>query len=240
MPADNPGSPSRKPYSLNQLRIDLAVLGVHALLVLSAIIIYKLFWLVAEDWNVPILLKILVQTVLLYELVKGPHMNLFWNGLWQKSSWLAFGVLLPFLLTFLVVDLALATVVPIGLPLAVVFLIYHSSLGLTKVTMYFGLVLGAIISTLVAGKVHGLVWKLFTRGELPPWNSLLHPKRVKATIYAIYTMAFIVSTYENMSGKAFTDASWWTAYKEVMLNVFVTYAALDRLWDKFSASRTTS
>lgn len=59
----------------------------------------------------------------------------------------------------------------------------------------------------------------------------LRPQLVRLYIYAMMAMAYLAANVEKFSGATFTSAHWWVAYKDVLVEVLLTFVAIDSVMD---------
>jgi hypothetical protein len=68
---------------------------------------------------------------------------------------------------------------------------------------------------------------------------LLSPVLVRVYVYVAMATLYIAANIERFSEKTITTFSWWASYKEVLVEVLLTYVALDAAfitWKEFRGS----
>ena len=67
--------------------------------------------------------------------------------------------------------------------------------------------------------------------------ALLEPRMVRVYVYAIMAVTYILANVEKSSNITLPPLPFWTTYKEVLVEVLLTYVAIDSVLDEWRESK---
>lgn len=96
-----------------------------------------------------------------------------------------------------------------------------------KAYTYAFLVLASVVFTHWGGTITFKTTSKKRREKFPNLFGLLHSKSIRVLIYGLMATAYVAANLEKFSGLTITNAEWWSKYKDVLVEVLLTYAAID-------------
>ncbi|HYF78498.1 MAG TPA: hypothetical protein VD973_15275 [Symbiobacteriaceae bacterium] len=96
-----------------------------------------------------------------------------------------------------------------------------------KAYTYFSLVLASIVFTHWGGAITSKTTSKHRREQFPEVLALLRPKNIRVVVYGLMALAYVAANLEKFSGFWITNAAIWSNYKDVLVEVLLSYTAID-------------
>ena len=124
----------------------------------------------------------------------------------------------------------IALVLIVAIPVLVWFVLHTIGLiPLLEGASYITLTVSSVAFTLWGENITRFITPKYLRRkkDFSKLFSLMRPNLLRAYTYGIMALAYILANIEKFSNATLLRAPWWTTYKEVLVEILLTYVAVD-------------